>query len=362
MSTIINQPADLIYVGQPVIFKVATNSTMEKLHYLFNDIDGKTLLEGDLTSIAYNGYVTFDLQTLLTFPTTNLKNNPSLLTSIGTDPYTLIKCNVAVVDTDKNCSFKVLRGVKQINDSDISNFKGKFLTDYSKLERYDGFPLYVSVLPYKDLLKVTYNSSYITRNYTEKADIELNDGCGDIVSYNGDTIRPLYLTNNFIERITDNNLNPIIFEAIYENSNKTKLDSKTVTCECVPNSPVYLRWLNKYGGIDCMMFSNAEHVVEGSLNEFYKPYYEEISDSNKNNIQVSWKTTNNLVIERDGLSKDQIKAVSFMPFSSSTQIYLTDKNKWMDVLVSKSSNNYMLGDYTNKFTTTIQLPDINTEY
>ena len=131
---------------------------------------------------------------------------------------------------------------------------------------------------------------------------------------------------------------------------------------CVKN-PVYLRWLNRLGGLDYWLFSgDHSKYIKVKTDQQYSVFQNDISTAN-NPIRVLFKSaTSSLKCKAIQLDRDDIEGLEHLLTSVHIEMLVSYENgvaKWQTVtLKDKSTKLYRAAATKGELTIEIQLPEI----
>lgn len=113
-------------------------------------------------------------------------------------------------------------------------------------------------------------------------------------------------------------------------------DRLEIECRCVPSSPFYVRWLNRFGGIDYWMFEKRQTWQRKQNNiEDFEPYIADFSDSTGTNYVFSKEISEEVIVGADLLTPNEWYEISRILYSPTIQWYDERRAIWIDIMVEK---------------------------
>lgn len=132
-------------------------------------------------------------------------------------------------------------------------------------------------------------------------------------------------------------------------------------CRCVPTSPFYLRWLNRFGGMDYWLFSvRQEYGTKQDSQELFNPHIADPDKAAGTDYAISKRITRSLVVGAEGLSLNECEELGLICMSPVVQ-YLDD-GAWFDCVVEKSDNDFFTSDGTHAVEITLRLPSLQLQF
>lgn len=230
-----------------------------------------------------------------------------------------------------------VNAVAQIGEtSDMSEYIGKVLTDFTRVAMYDGYPLDYSLLA-QSAVATSQGSTppnSVSRVKVDGTRLELQTESGvPILTEDGEKI---YLLPAF-------NI-PVIWR-------------------CVPQQPFYVRWINRLGGVDYWMFRGRQ-VFEPSVKNstLYERYTPNTATAKSNRQAYAIATDNTVTVGAQGLWYDDYVALRSLPFSPSIEWYNETLGTWIAITVAKYDGEEITRNSTRDIEITFALPAINTQF
>lgn len=130
-----------------------------------------------------------------------------------------------------------------------------------------------------------------------------------------------------------------------------------VKCCCVPSSPFYVRWLNRFGGIDYWMFQKRQTLErkQDSM-ETFEPYIEDYAAARGTAYAASITASQSLVAGATLLSANEWFELSRIPFSPMVQYYDKKQGVWIDITVDKGESALVTDDPAQSIEISFVLP------
>lgn len=229
-------------------------------------------------------------------------------------------------------NYKAYRSVSQVRNP-LGIFEGGFLTNFEKLYRYQGYPVFVAFIPLKE------NMDFAVNGLNETVDIlnpcyilTLNDvNIASIYTHGGDELR----TNQDV--IIYNNEAKILY--ITNDVTGYKEANLYVKEKCVPESPFYVRWLNLLGGYDHWMFQKKQTRTDIIEDVTFHKKYISFPDSQNNPVNpTSKKITRKIKIGSHNLTKNEYDVISKLAYSPIIEWFDESVEKWKGVNIEKAEN------------------------
>ena len=118
-----------------------------------------------------------------------------------------------------------------------------------------------------------------------------------------------------------------------------------VECVCVPSEPFYVRWLNRFGGVDYWMFQMSQTYTRSlDKQEDFIPYIVDTFTARGTNRSLSKEASEKAVVGAENLSDNEWYELSRIPFSPMIQMYDGDRDIWFDILPQKAENDMITSD------------------
>lgn len=221
-----------------------------------------------------------------------------------------------------------INAVAQFRDPDtfFSQYIGKLLTKKTLIERYDGYPLDVTILA--------------------ETEIRISIKMGDLTQWG--SIEPMTVSRvnlNGVESISEYDL----LGTKKGDYVQTKMsdyigvgdahDFVAVTDTCIPDCPFYVRYINMLGGVDYVMFGFANtHEISISENKTYKKYIQDYSIASGNEFPYKKTSKHVVTVGKENISNADFDDLSYLPFSPYIQWYDEKVKSWKTINISKAEN------------------------
>ena len=130
-----------------------------------------------------------------------------------------------------------------------------------------------------------------------------------------------------------------------------------VECRCIPNSPFYVRWLNRFGGIDYWMFEIRQELnrKQDSYGDF-EPYITDYSQASGTNYAFTKTVSECIIVVAQGLNQNEWNELSRIAYSPFIQWFDERTQSWMDILTDKANNSRFTDTLMNEIEYTFLLP------
>lgn len=315
------QPASIHTAFNPIVFEI--ESTSQEVEIVVA-IGGKPF---HMTKEVFGGSVVFDLSPIIR---NHFSGEPTPLgRDYWEDPYLAVTYTVAIDGQEYN--YTAVNAVVQVGESSSLVAKqGSFLTKFDRLKYYPGYKRIISILAFNGV-------NYF--NFAEEAKKSVNTLTrvyntylqeSSYIAISNDSTTDEYLTTNDDQVITDNLGNPIII--IRAGSGATEV-RKYIDVMCIPDSPLYVRWVNSLGGIDYWMFSYRQLEADSiSEREEYTPYTIGV-DVNYLSKTLSLQGDKSIIAGASGINTNEYEAIKDVIYSPKVEYYNAELDKWIEVMV-----------------------------
>lgn len=130
-----------------------------------------------------------------------------------------------------------------------------------------------------------------------------------------------------------------------------------VECCCVPRSPFYIRWINRYGGFDHWMFCKRQ-TFEREIKklETFNPYIADFATASGTTVAINKTIESMVTIGAEGLAAGEWKVLSFIADSPFVQWYNEERQVWTDIIVEKCKLEMQTDNALHSLEFEIQLP------
>jgi hypothetical protein len=284
-----------------------------------------------------NGQATFDVSNIV-----RSYFSERLVDSINETALTIFKEPKLYVEYSVGGeTYYAINAVVQIGQyQDYSNQMNKALVTLEGIKLYTGYPLDVSILCNEIPCAVTAGTLYA--NAMNRVKIS---GAGAITKIN------YYLADLAGDHILTKSGDHIIVG---------KDSFGTVTSECTPARPFYIRWINYLGGVEYYMFEfNQKRVVSLTENQVYQKYITNYLTENGTDNSYFKKAVEVITVGAGNLSVTDYNALVKMTLSPYIEVYDTT---WKRVIIESASSERATKDSLNPFECTFLLPELNLQY
>jgi hypothetical protein len=247
-----------------------------------------------------------------------------------------------------------LNAVSQLGvSSDFTTKRGFFLTDLTKLKKYEGYELVVSCLGFDaGITYILEQGEVIAQTTNPHFSLEVT---GSIEIGNSDS--DIFIKTNSGETITTNSGDPITI-----NTDDSIQRIINVENECVPVNPFYIRWINQKGGREHWMFtrqitnSNVENI------ETYNPVVinQELANTASNLLSV--RGAEKIQVSAIQLTPNEFKCLSKIPFSPKIEWWNEELQKWMLLIIDKSELSNDSVSVLKSVEFTFRLPELQLQF
>jgi len=140
----------------------------------------------------------------------------------------------------------------------------------------------------------------------------------------------------------------------------TEIKTVKVDSNCYDN-PVYLSWLNVYGGREYWLFGNVQDKgLSTSVNETFEPIIDDITNARGYFEETSRNSTPNMTLYAN-LDIEDIEGVKTLLYSANVEMLVNENPiKWQNVRLQIGSFKlYATNQTTATISFTIELPKVN---
>lgn len=241
--------------------------------------------------------------------------------------------------TGTSYDFIALNAVAQIGErSDRTDDVGCVLTEFKRLNLYNGFPLDYSILNEGSGSSAAgdFDESGVFRVRVDGTELTLLSEATDDTQVQTEASNPILIMKRF-----DINVFP----------------------SCNPSRPFYVRWINMLGGVDYFMFCRQQKrqptvkSVDTYNTRAINPY-----EARSNNHAYNITTENKVVVGAEGVANGDYTPLSKLPFAPTIEWFNEATGRWIALTVSKFDGSYDTKDETHDIEITFSLPDINTQF
>lgn len=294
-----------------------------------------------LTREYFAGEATFDLKNILRSLMIN-RITPIDGTPCWIDESLFIEYTVKNADMYEICQATAILSVAQIQESsNYSDKRGRFLTAFDRIKKYNGYPVELVVLAFRE------GNTYIRfygENFTQ-ADANV-------------FVLPLPIFDSRLSvEIGNYEFADIPIQEDY------KQFIMPIEEFPMPENPFYIRWINRQGGYDYWMFSYRQYLTRAISNQqTFNPYVEnqETADSFEELYNLSGNES--VRVGTDGLSANDYDCVSKLIYSPKIEHYNPETMKWTRIYVEKGDNERDTRSILNQLEFTFKLPIVQLQF
>lgn len=240
--------------------------------------------------------------------------------------------------------------------TDLTGEKGKFLTAFNKLKKYEGYPLDVAAINIDVSARIWINGELIYTVSSFNPHFLLSVGDDDLVLELTNSDTDPNLRTNDGDIITNNRLEPITCIDYPANYFKSIL---WISHECTPNNPFYVRWMSRNGGFDYWMFGGNQ-IISKSIDDTEEfEHYVEDTYSNYSTELVSATGIEKIKVGAQGLDPIDYAVVSEIVYSPLIEYYDKINDKWIRLLIDESPSEEQTADGTKSIELSFKFPTVN---
>lgn len=141
------------------------------------------------------------------------------------------------------------------------------------------------------------------------------------------------------------------------------LDGLTISPQCAPLNPFYVRWLNRLGGIDYYMFSRDQEVKTTAKSAQNIALYNTDTLAAKGSSRAYAITADRTVtVGAEGISDLEYKILSEIPTSPIIEWFNEELAGWQTITVNKADNTHSSRLAQQSFEVVFDLPDLNLQF
>ncbi|MDR1416270.1 MAG: hypothetical protein LBJ57_02470 [Prevotellaceae bacterium] len=240
--------------------------------------------------------------------------------------------------TSSSVARTALNAVVQAGESfDFAPYRGKFLTRARYLQKYAGYPLSVAALSFPA------SSTYVSFNGGAVNGITIS-APHFVVNIPDDALRVLLsksqLAGNLLEAnggelITTNSGEVVELWPLLTDGSITPLQ---VVPSCTPNSPLYVRWVNKLGGYDHFMFKQRQTVKQELKNvQLSAPFVTDSAAFERSEEVYSYEADNTVVAGAENVNRYEFDVLRGLLTSPRMWWYREDLQRWIRIYIAKGS-------------------------
>jgi hypothetical protein len=131
----------------------------------------------------------------------------------------------------------------------------------------------------------------------------------------------------------------------------------------VEYNPVFLRWVNRLGGIDQWCFAKRQRITYG-VSEVVTANrrIEDLKSLSRRKLVVNKSGVYGMTIGAENISAEDWQALSWVIFSPEVQYYDIATARWLPVVVESKGSEFNTDTPVGKFGCNILFDDVNTQY
>lgn len=294
-----------------------------------------------LTREYFEDKATFDLKNILRSLMIN-RITPIDGTPCWIDENLFIEYTVRDADNYEICQATAILSVAQIQESsNYSDNRGRFLTAFDRIKKYNGYPVELVVLAFRE------GNTYIRFDGENFTQVDANVFVLPL---------PMY-ERSFSAEIGNYEFASIPIQEDY------KQFIMPIENHIMPENPFYIRWINRQGGYDYWMFSYRQYLTRAISNQqTFNPYVEnqETADSFEDLYNLS--ANESVRVGTEGLSANDYDCVSKLIYSPKIEHYNPETMKWTRIYVEKGDNERDTRSILNQLEFTFKLPIVQLQF
>lgn len=357
---IVTQHPPLVHsLFNPCLVKVTKESEPKAEIKLSNNNTGTD--DTILTREYFAGEATFDLKNILRSLMIN-RITPVDGTPCWIDESLFIEYTVIDAGRNEIYNATAILSVAQIQESsNYSDKRGRFLTAFDRIKKYNGYPVELVVLAFRE------GNTYIRFDGENFTQVDANvfvlplplfesSFSVEIGNYDFDS----FLRDNAGRVITSNLGNGIEWTSVSEDYKQFIMPIEEFP---MPENPFYIRWINRQGGYDYWMFSYRQYLTRSISNQqTFNPYVEnqETADSFEDLYNLS--ANESVRVGTEGLSANDYDCVSKLIYSPKIEHYNPETMKWTRIYVEKGDNERDTRSILNQLEFTFKLPIVQLQF
>lgn len=225
-----------------------------------------------------------------------------------------------------------LNAVSQLGmPTDMISYLGYFLTGFDEIKTFEGYERIIYAVAFENSTTYLFVDGDVEASTTEKHfGFNIGNSIGEIALANSDVDK--YLRDNNGVIITDNFGEPITILDDEGEIHRRMIISRG----CVDRNPFYIRWINRFGGIDYWLFEKIQEF-EKSIESVstYEQYIIDTANATENIIQVDLDVSEAVVVGAENLSKNEYEELSRIMYSPFVEWFDQSKQKWMRIIPDK---------------------------
>jgi hypothetical protein len=341
MAEIIGTPPAIHTAFNPVALRYAPQSQAEREAGIVRTLTGNGHTV-DIRREYFNGLAQFDLSEILKHWFTEDVIPVAQSDICYTDrrlafPYGVYRDSGSITD----CEAIAVNAVVQLQrNPDMTAWGDRFLTGFSELKMYDGYPLDVAYLNSRqdarlliDGIPVNGGSSITERHFC----ISLPPSAREAAILS----RYVPLLSGSGEAITADGGTPITV-ALGEDQPVARIP---VIQSCTPENPCYLRWINPLGGYDHRMFCrNQLYTQSVAAKTAVSPVTDDILNAGYTEYLLDREVGRSLTVGAGSLTAAEYAALLCITTSPRVEIWDTEVRKWYRVYVASGDCEHGTGE------------------
>ena len=294
-----------------------------------------------LTREYFADKATFDLKKVLRSLMIN-RITPIDTTPCWIDESLFIEYTVINADRDEIYQATAIISVAQIQEiSNYSDKRGRFLTAFDRIKKYNGYPVELVVLAFRE------GNTYIRFDGENFTQVDANV-----------FVLPLPIfESSFSVEIGNYDYDSVPIQEDY------KQFIMPIEEFPMPENPFYIRWINRQGGYDYWMFSYRQYLTRSISNQqTFNPYVEnqETADSFEELYDLS--ANESVRVGTEGLNANDYDCVSKLIYSPKIEHYNPETMKWTRIFVEKGDNELDTRSILNQLEFTFKLPTVQLQF
>jgi hypothetical protein len=363
-TIIIKQPSRIHTAFNPVILQVRATTEIEK-----NSAALYTLTSGANTSSVsrefFNDLAKFDVSEILKHWFSDEKTVLPQTDSCYLDKRLAFEYGIDLKIYNVVFSQSPLIAVNAVvqlqRNPDMTTWGNRFLTDMPAIKKYKGYPLDISYLNNAQNAFVSFNGATLNRD-TPITNLHFSITIPDDTTSVMITDVPLtvnLLTNQGIE-ILSNNLKNIVIKNPLQAALQIE---KGIIPACNPDSPFYVRWINRLGGFDYRMFYlNQTFEQSVKTKTVVTPVIDDILNSSYLEKEIDKEAGRVVSVGAGQLTNEEYNEIVKISTSPLVEVWDTDVQKWYRAYVASGKYETDTKDQRKEIEIELTLPTIQTQF
>lgn len=212
--------------------------------------------------------------------------------------------------------YKVMNAVAQIGKSlNFTQYTGQILSEFSKIKKYENFPLELSLLSYSagNTAITAYNAN---SNLIHSANI----------SNYTNTVINVFIDDDDVASCTVGNPGGNVSKWIFAPAHS-----------CTPEHPFYVRWINQRGGWEYFMFEFRQ-IRKYALSDIQilNPLILDTATAALTSKVISAKATESITAGVEGLITEDFEILRKIIYSPLIQFYSQATGQWKGIYIEKA--------------------------